>query len=82
LEAPDLESEAERGFPENPEKESGGLWLAEDALPVVDFGADLIPYALSEFSFLPHAPCTGPGRCFALVAATKICKKHESNILG
>jgi hypothetical protein len=45
-EAPDLESEAERSFPENPGKESGGPWQAEDLLPVVDLGADLIPHPL------------------------------------
>jgi hypothetical protein len=45
-EAPDLESEAERGFPENPGKKSGGPGQAEDLFPVVDLGADLIPHSL------------------------------------
>ena len=76
IKAPNLESKAESGFLKNPGKESGGLWQAEDALPVVDFGANFIPNALSEFSFLPHAPYTVTERHFALVAVTKISKKR------
>jgi hypothetical protein len=75
MEAPDLESEAERGFPKNPGKESGGLGQAEDLLPVVNLGSNFVPDPLSEFSFLPHTPYTGAKRCFALVGATKIIKK-------
>jgi hypothetical protein len=59
LEAPGLESEAERSFPKNPGKESGGPGQAENLLPVVDLGANFIPNALSEFSFLPHTPYDG-----------------------
>jgi hypothetical protein len=75
LEAPDLKSEAEHGFPENPGKKSGGPGQAEDLLPVVDLGVNFVPNVLSEFSFLPHTPYTGAKRCFALVGVTKISKK-------
>jgi hypothetical protein len=74
-EAPNLEGEAERGFPEDLAEEGGGFGEAKEGLPVVDSGAYFIPNALSEFSFLPHTPCTGAGRCFALVEMTKISKK-------
>jgi hypothetical protein len=77
-EVPDPESEAERGFPENPRKESGGLWPAEDMLPVVDFGANCVPNALGGFSFLPHTPRTGAGFRFALAGVTKVHKKRRA----
>jgi hypothetical protein len=53
-EAPDLEGEAEHGFPEHPIKQGDGPGLAEEGLPVVDAGSHFIPNALGKFACLSH----------------------------
>jgi hypothetical protein len=49
-EAPDLEGEAEHGFPEHPVEKGGAFWLAKEGLPVVDAGAHFIPNTLGKLT--------------------------------
>jgi hypothetical protein len=49
-EASDLEGETEHGFPEHPVEKGDGPGLAEEGLPVVDVGANLIPNALGKLT--------------------------------
>jgi hypothetical protein len=70
-ETPNLKGEADHGFLENPEKESGGPGLVEKGLPVVDAGARFIPDILGKFTCLSHIPVMGARQCFALVEMHK-----------
>jgi hypothetical protein len=49
-EASDLEGETEHGFPKDPYEKGGGPGPAEDGLPVIDAGVNLIPNALGKLT--------------------------------
>jgi hypothetical protein len=48
--SPNLEDKPQLRFPKHLVKNLPGLILAEQRFPVVDLGADLVPYTLLEFS--------------------------------
>jgi hypothetical protein len=50
MEQADLEGETQHGFPKDLYKKAGGPGLAEEGLPVIDAGVNLMPDTLGKLT--------------------------------